>query len=160
MRPNPRDRYAGYAGGNWCGRPDLNRHRPCGPTDFRTPSAFAAAQDGRSWSGLSLHPGVVALGAARLVSTPSLYGAWLGITSEGFPEFEQFYSNDFSLGTHGLSPVRLPFRHARTPTPSYPGAETQPTHSHRPPNPKFHSALGRVASRGMHPSIDMLESRG
>ena len=30
------------------------------------------------WSGLSLHPSN-ALGAARLVSTPSLLGAWLGI---------------------------------------------------------------------------------
>jgi hypothetical protein len=86
----------------WCGRSDLNRHRPCGPTDFRTPSAFAAAQGGRSWSGLSLHHGVAALGAARLVSTPSRLRAWLGITSEGFPEFEQFYSGDFPPGTQSL----------------------------------------------------------
>jgi hypothetical protein len=40
-----------------------------------------------------------ALGAARLVSTPSRFRAWLGITSEGFPEFGQFYSCDFSRGT-------------------------------------------------------------
>lgn len=49
------------------------------PTDFRTTSAFAATQDGRSWSGLSLHRSVAALGAARLVSTPSRHRAWLGI---------------------------------------------------------------------------------
>jgi len=35
------------------------------PTDFRTTSAFAAARR-RSWSGLSLHRGRLALGAARL----------------------------------------------------------------------------------------------
>ena len=87
---------------NWCGRSDLNRHRPCGPTDFLTPSAFAAAQHGRSWSGLSLHRGVAALGAARLVSTPSRLRAWLGITSKGFPEFEQFYIGDFSPCTQML----------------------------------------------------------
>ena len=117
----------------------MNRHRPCGPTDFRTPSAFAAAQEERSWSGLSLHRGVAALGAARLVSTPSRYRAWLGIASEGFPEFGQFYFGDFPPSTQLLksgastipprprtpelypnptgllSPVRLPFRHgART----------------------------------------------
>src|SRR5271169_1728856 len=82
----------------WYGRPDLNRHRPCGPTDFHTTSAFAAANR-RSWSGLSLHHGVAALGAARLVSTPSPDGAWLGIASEGFPEFGQFYSGNFLPGT-------------------------------------------------------------
>ena len=25
---------------HWCGRPDLNRHRPFGPTDFRTNYGF------------------------------------------------------------------------------------------------------------------------
>ena len=54
----------------WCGRPDSNRHEPRGPTDFRTTSAFAAAGR-RSWSGLSLRPSPKAVGAARLVSTPS-----------------------------------------------------------------------------------------
>jgi len=87
---------------NWCGRPDLNRHRPCGPTDFHTTSAFAATQNGRSWSGLSLHLGVAALGAARLVSTPSRCRAWLGIASEGFPEFEQFYIGSFPPSTQSL----------------------------------------------------------
>ena len=100
----------------WCGRTDLNRHRPCGPTDFRTTSAFAAARLARSWSGLSLHHCVAALGAARLVSTPSPNASGLGsgLPLQGFPEFEQFYSADFPPGTQfRLSPVRLPFRHAR-----------------------------------------------
>jgi hypothetical protein len=57
---------------------------------------------------------VRALGAARLVSTPSRQpfgrSAWLGIASEGFPEFEQFYSSGFPVGTQfsSLSPLRLP----------------------------------------------------
>jgi hypothetical protein len=63
----------------------------------------------RLWSGLSLHRGVAALGAARLVSTPSRRRAWLGITSEGFPEFEQFCVPGFPGRTQlGLSPLRLP----------------------------------------------------
>src|SRR5436309_12013306 len=63
----------------------------------------------RLWSGLSLHPGVAAVGAARLVSTPSRRRAWLGITSEGFPEFEQFCIPGFPESTQlGLSPLRLP----------------------------------------------------
>ena len=53
----------------------------------------------RSWSGLSLHRSVAALGAPRLVSTPSHRWAWLGITSEGFPEFGRFYSSGFPQGT-------------------------------------------------------------
>jgi hypothetical protein len=50
------------------------------------------------------------LGAARLVSTPSRFRAWLGISSEAFPEFEQFYSRHFHRGTQvsGPSLPRLP----------------------------------------------------
>lgn len=58
------------------------------------------------------------LGAARLVSTPSVvsYGLARDYQLKGFPEFEQFYSGDFPPSTQfGLSPLRLPFRHARTP---------------------------------------------
>lgn len=43
---------------------------PIQEADFHTTSTFAAA-GWRSWSGLSLHHGLSALGAARLVSTPS-----------------------------------------------------------------------------------------
>ena len=56
------------------------------------------------------------LGAARLVSTPSRtrFRAWLGIAFSGFPDFEQFYAVGFPMGTQRcLSPLRLPFRHAR-----------------------------------------------
>ena len=59
-----------------------------------------------------------ALGPARLVSTPSksLVLAWLGIPSEGFPEFERFCSMGFSKGTQFfLSPVRLPISPPRHP---------------------------------------------
>jgi hypothetical protein len=46
------------------------------------------------------------LGAARLVSTPSRqpfgWCAWLGIASEGFPEFEQFCTSGFPEGTQSL----------------------------------------------------------
>ena len=56
------------------------------------------------------------LGAARLVSTPSrkCFRAWLGIAISGFPDFEQFCTVGFPMGTQAfLSPLRLPFRHAR-----------------------------------------------
>ena len=75
---------------------------------FLPATAFAAATR-RLWSGLSLHHGVAAVGAARLVSTPSRFQAWLGITSEGFPDFEQFCILGFPGSTQvGLSPLRLP----------------------------------------------------
>ena len=45
----------------------------------------------------------MALGAARLVSTPSPCGAWLGIASEGFPDFEQFYVPGFPGRTQILA---------------------------------------------------------
>jgi hypothetical protein len=58
------------------------------------------------------------LGAARLVSTPSKRLSLSGLARDchltGFPEFEQFYTLGFPEGTQfGLSPLRLPFRHAR-----------------------------------------------
>ena len=59
----------------------------------------------RLWSGLSLHRGVAAVGAARLVSTPSCCQAWLGITNEGFPEFEQFCIRGFPRSTQWLKSV-------------------------------------------------------
>lgn len=43
-----------------------------------------------------------------------LLQAWLGIASEGFPEFERFCIAGFPVSTQGmLSPLRMPFRHAR-----------------------------------------------
>jgi hypothetical protein len=54
---------------------------------FLPATAFAAAKSWRLWSGLSLHRTDVPLGAARLVSTPSRFRAWLGISSKAFPNF-------------------------------------------------------------------------
>ena len=75
----------------------------------------------RLGSGLSLRHAMgdpQGLGAARLVSTPSTRLSRRGLARDrhftGFPEFEQFYAARFRVGTQfGLSPLRLPFRHAR-----------------------------------------------
>ncbi len=62
------------------------------------------------WSGLSLHLGVAALGAARLVSTPSRCRAWLGIAiSQVPPNLGSSASAVSRASTQaGLSPLRLP----------------------------------------------------
>jgi hypothetical protein len=75
----------------------------------------------RLGSGLSLRRALAdpqGLGAARLVSTPSAILSHRSLARDrhltGFPEFEQFYAARFRVGTQfGLSPLRLPFRHAR-----------------------------------------------
>ena len=59
---------------------------------------------GRSWSGLSLRLGRLALGAPRLVSTPSRdpgLGSGLAWADRplAFPEFGRFYAADFPAGT-------------------------------------------------------------
>src|SRR5260370_37018828 len=61
-------------------------------TDFRTTSAFAAAPSSRSAVRGLDYPFTLAtaLGAARLVSTPSRCRAWLATAIEGFPDFAQF----------------------------------------------------------------------
>lgn len=89
------------AGPAWCGRPESNRHRPCGPTDFLTRHGFRRPADAGLGSGLSLRPSAHrALGAARLVSTPSRLTAGLARDRHffrGFPDFERFYSGGFPL---------------------------------------------------------------
>jgi hypothetical protein len=80
------------------------------PTDFRTSYGFRRRQalsckTWRLWSGLSLHPSGFALGAARLVSTPSRFRAWLGIAIAGFPDFEQFCTAGFPAGTQAFKSV-------------------------------------------------------
>jgi len=86
--------------------------------DFLTTSAFAATVSTQcSWSGARLHHSLAALGARRLLSTPSeaLYGAkaWLGISSDlrpgPSPSLTGFTSEVSPGGLKfGLSPLRLP----------------------------------------------------
>jgi len=90
--------------------------RPCGLRIFIPLRLSPPRQCGLVvWTIPSPFP-VRGLGAARLVSTPSRnhFRAWLGIAISGFPDFEQFYATGFPMGTQAcLSPLRLPFRHAR-----------------------------------------------
>src|SRR5580698_9501098 len=88
----------------WCGRRELNPHglAACGFSyrfGFRRPAKGGFVV----WTIPSpfLTRG---LGAARLVSTPSrkCFRAWLGIAIAGFPEFEQFYSVGFPIGTQAF----------------------------------------------------------
>jgi hypothetical protein len=75
--------------GDWCGRPDSNRHSDFSPRDFHTSYGFRRPASARSRIGVFVvwtipSPWRVrALGAARLVSTPSRRSidrcAWLGI---------------------------------------------------------------------------------
>ena len=106
----------------------LEPHRPFGPTDFRTSYGFRRSRlqpmrqvrvCGLDYPFTVLRPGR-RLGAARLVSTPSRRGlgpsgAWLGIASEGFPEFGQFCIRGFPRSTQVALQVRCVyrFRHAR-----------------------------------------------
>ena len=93
--------------------------RPCGlrifiPLRLSPPRKYGFVV----WTIPSPFP-IQGLGAARLVSTPSrkFFRAWLGIAISGFPDFEQFYAVGFPMGTQAcLSPLRLPFRHARVAT--------------------------------------------
>jgi len=99
----------------WCGRRELNPHglAACGFSyhfGFHRPAGRVRGLD---YTFTIPYEG---LGAARLVSTPSRkrFQAWLGIAISGFPDFEQFYTVGFPMGTQPcLSPLRLPFRHAR-----------------------------------------------
>ena len=107
---------AHFGGGMWCGRRELNPHglAACG---FSCHFGFRRPAQGEFVVWTIPSPFLTrGLGAARLVSTPSrkYFRAWLGIAISGFPDFEQFYTFGFPMGTHAcLSPLRLPFRHAR-----------------------------------------------
>ena len=120
----------------WCGRGDLNPHGPYGPTDFRTLYGFrrpSVHHGTRSLgSGLSLHHAPDRMPKFRRCPS-SLYTFQAGELNAvqpglardrhftGFPEFEQFCIAGFP-GEHSSfasSPVRLPFRHARTSILSY-----------------------------------------
>jgi hypothetical protein len=109
-------------GRRWCGRGDSNPHRPCGPTDFLTSYGFRRprlpreAEGASLWSGLSLHRAPiepeVRCCPSSLYTFPSELAAlraWLGIASQGFPEFGQFCIRSFPRSTQvASSPLRLP----------------------------------------------------
>jgi hypothetical protein len=63
----------------WCGRRDSNPHSLFEKQIF-VPPRLSPPPHWRSWSGLSLRHSLPTVGAARLVSTPSPGGAWLGIS--------------------------------------------------------------------------------
>jgi hypothetical protein len=74
----------------------LEPTRPLGTQDFLTTTVFTAL----SVCGLDFPFTIAfALGAARQVSTPSFSGLARDYHFRGFPDFEQFYSKDFSKGT-------------------------------------------------------------
>jgi hypothetical protein len=89
----------------WCGRPESNRHRPCGPTDFHTRYGFrrpipALVRAGTVW-GLD-YPFTLACGFRCCPS--SLYTfPFPGLARDchltGFPEFGQFCIFGFPKST-------------------------------------------------------------
>ncbi len=85
------------------------------PRDFLTNYDFHRHSEECLWSGLYLHPNQLALGAARLVSTPSEYiGLARDCQIRGFPEFEQFYTHRFQWGTQLVQvPCVYQFHHVR-----------------------------------------------
>lgn len=85
--------------------------------DFLPTSTFAAAllNAGRSWSGARLHHSLAAVGARRLLSTPSqaIARAWLGVgsvaeASRAFAEFDGLHFGRFPEGSNYSSPLCLP----------------------------------------------------
>ena len=110
----------------WCLRPESNRHalRPgiFFPLRLSPPAAFRAGKSRRSWAGARLRPGLAALGARRLLSTPSCAGrlgsALAGHGAGAFAEFDGFHSGRFRAEAQivssplclPISPLRLFFR--------------------------------------------------
>ena len=87
--------------------------RPYGfsyPLRLSPPDPCACARRNGLGSGLSLHLGRAALGAARLVSTPSRFRAWLGIAiRQVSPNLGSSASSVSRRALKfGLSPLRLP----------------------------------------------------
>jgi hypothetical protein len=89
----------------WCPRSESNRHAFKGGGfssrfGFRRPDRQHRSG---SWSGARLHHGLAALGARRLLSTPSrvFTWAWLGVSSDSklsraFTDFDGLHLVDFS----------------------------------------------------------------
>ena len=99
--------------------------RPCG---FSCRLRLSPPGHGRSracvrfvvWTIPSPYPGTPGLRCcpSSLYTFPTNISvrAWLGITIAGFPEFGQFCIASFPACTQvALSPLRMPFRHARVP---------------------------------------------
>ena len=103
---------------NWCPRPESNRHALRRGIFFPLRlSPPPSPKKQRSWAGARLHHSLSALGARRLLSTPSEepFGsrAWLGISSDlrpgPSPSLTGFTSGVSPGGLKfGLSPLRLP----------------------------------------------------
>lgn len=93
--------WAGTAPG-WCPRPESNRHDR-EVEGFSCHFGFRRRHLRRSWSGARLHPSHVAVGARRLLSTPSRplpHRAWLGVGSDAgasraFAEFDGLHLGGF-----------------------------------------------------------------
>jgi len=102
----------------WCPRPESNRHALRRGIFFPLRlSPPPSPKKRRSWAGARLHHSLSALGARRLLSTPSEepFGsrAWLGISSDlrpgPSPSLTGFTSGVSLRGLKfGLSPLRLP----------------------------------------------------
>src|SRR5271169_2667750 len=102
----------------WCGRRDSNPHGVT-PNGFSYQLRLSPPPLRRLWSGLYLHRGerpASALGAARLVSTPSLSGLARGCHLTGFPDFEQFCVPGFPRAHSNDLQVRCVYHSA---TPAY-----------------------------------------
>lgn len=105
----------------WCGRGESNPHG-LSPNGFSYHFGFRRPRRDRCglWSGLSLHPSRQAVGAARLVSTPSRPGSPSGLGSGSpchrFPRIWAVLRPAFPRA-HSNAQVRCvcQFRHARKP---------------------------------------------
>lgn len=96
----------------WCSGPESNRYAPITEAaDFLHTTVFTASS-GCSCAGLCLHRGACAVGAPRLVSTPSHCWAWLGVASACRPGVSpnlRGFTQVLSLpGAQFLSPLCLP----------------------------------------------------
>ncbi len=102
----------------WCGRPESNRHRPCGPTDFLTRYGFRRPAKSRVWGldyPFALAPKRLRRRPSSLYTFPPKAGLARDRHFRGFPDFERFYSRGFPHEHSNFVQVRCvyQFRHAR-----------------------------------------------
>jgi hypothetical protein len=160
---------------DWCGRPDLNRHSAFAPRDFRTCYGFRRPSLPRRGVRLGLGSGLYlhrcarspALGAARLVSTPSPRScgrcAWLGIACDRFPRVWAVLHPGFPREhSKNSSPLRLPIS-PRPRTPIYNlGIDKSPIRWRQKQQRKSKAAAPHrctAVSRGEFPAGVSAESR-